>query len=1297
MAVLQANKASDPRELFDIPDHLTEYTGLVLGGGFWPRAPMKGGVRMGYLFERRMKLRTRRGGSVSGPRLARHRTLAGEALEDRRLLAYSVNHTPYLQLGNAPLVGFDGGSDQMEVLWQTTGISETDVFTAEIRESGTLSWISVALNMPIITGVGGRMNHSVTFDNLAYDEDYDYRITHFQAGNPVATYQDEFHTRLAAGDLNTFSFAAYGDSARLNPPAGFLAVQNQINSQDVAFSLLLGDNVYDTGTHAEHDLRLDPSISPASATFGSSYVNYYGYGNHDVGFADGQAALDNYSNPIPVLGSTSPVGLVFDSDVEAEKNFSFDYGSVHFVSFDSNLWNNPTALDKQLDWTVADIAAARARATPPRWVVMFVHHPIVSLAGHEELTAGTYYYDQVLTRLGHGPGGAGVDLFLSGHAHNYQRSYPLTGHIGSTATYVYDPDNDYLKGAGIAFMVQGVGGAETGGYNASDATFAGTHVAVASDTHTTLPNVFGFGRVTVTATQLIYDFVDIDGNVLDSFSITDGPDNLAPTAAGLVPPDNDLADLNPATQQITVNLPQPFFQVQLNDVGDGIDDATVLPAHVSLSKNSLPLVPGIDYTFQYSAATERITLTPLVGSFGNGNYSLSLSNAIEDLAGNGLAPLALQITIDTSLPSVIGFRNGENSYTGAQDTHIHEDNPGTSQASNLKVQSDGDDDLGTAETPPQRVQGLIRFDHLFDTAGGVSRGGGPIPDGATIVSAILFVRTGNASGDEAPAGNVFSLHRMIATWQDSSTWNSLSGGVSLDGIEAAATATASINGPATLGGLVSFDVTADVQLWSNNNALSTRGWVIHPTVGTNGWWFASSNAANVADRPRLVITYDLPPSDVNAGGPYTVTEGQSLSLLGSAGGSGDLTYQWDVNGDGLFTDATGSNPTLNWGQLIALGINDGPSARVVRLRVDDGMGHIVTSAAVNLTISNAPPVANVVGPSGGYRGETLNFTFSALDASPLDQAANMTYKIDWDGNGSVDQTVIGSAAGVVVAHQYFASATYLVQVKASDQHGGESATANQLVTISDSVLRSDGQGHMDVIWGGTNGLDAVFILPGPAPDSVLFFAQFENSLFINKVTSVFGVTGKVIAHSYGFFDALIAELMINRKVELYGGAGNDTLVGGFLNDRLEGGDGDDLLIGGTQITGDADTLLGGTGNDLLIGQSGADSLDGGAGEDLLIGDVVMFGDLPSGLIALSSEWTQTGHSYAQRVGNILGTAPQPDRANGNYFLVPGETLFADTAVDTLVGGSNLDWFLYTFFEDLASDPQPGETETDSAP
>src|SRR4051812_27099274 len=50
-------------------------------------------------------------------------------------------------------------------------------------------------------------------------------------------------------------------------------------------------------------------------------------------------------------------------------------------------------------------------------------------------------------------------------------------------------------------------------------------------------------------------------------------------------------------------------------------------------------------------------------------------------------------------------------------------------------------------------------------------------------------------------------------------------------------------------------------------------------------------------------------------------------------------------------------------------------------------------------------------------------------------------------------------------------------------------------------------------------------------------------------------------------------------VQLFGGAGNDTLIGGSGNDELFGGAGNDILEG----KGGDDLLFGGAGNDTLIG------------------------------------------------------------------------------------------------------------------
>ena len=71
------------------------------------------------------------------------------------------------------------------------------------------------------------------------------------------------------------------------------------------------------------------------------------------------------------------------------------------------------------------------------------------------------------------------------------------------------------------------------------------------------------------------------------------------------------------------------------------------------------------------------------------------------------------------------------------------------------------------------------------------------------------------------------------------------------------------------------------------------------------------------------------------------------------------------------------------------------------------------------------------------------------------------------------------------------------------------------------------------------------------------------------------------------------------KLAVFGGGGNDTLIGSNGADLLSGDDGDDSLLGGF---GD-DTLQGGVGKDTLRGGANNDSLTGGAGIDLLEGEI----------------------------------------------------------------------------------------------
>lgn len=154
--------------------------------------------------------------------------------------------------------------------------------------------------------------------------------------------------------------------------------------------------------------------------------------------------------------------------------------------------------------------------------------------------------------------------------------------------------------------------------------------------------------------------------------------------------------------------------------------------------------------------------------------------------------------------------------------------------------------------------------------------------------------------------------------------------------------------------------------------------------------------------------------------------------------------------------------------------------------------------------------------------------------------------------------------------------------------------------------------------------------------------------------------------------------------QVTGGSGDDLLMGNGANNVLNGGAGNDVLVG--QL-GD-DTLDGGTGNDVLIGGYGADKLSGGIGQDLLIANRTAYDTNVSALMAMIAEWKNSLIPYGQRVLKL-----RTGFGANNAFKLNTSNVLEDQAVDTLLGGTETDWFWGTPiapFKDTISDQVAGE-------
>lgn len=133
---------------------------------------------------------------------------------------------------------------------------------------------------------------------------------------------------------------------------------------------------------------------------------------------------------------------------------------------------------------------------------------------------------------------------------------------------------------------------------------------------------------------------------------------------------------------------------------------------------------------------------------------------------------------------------------------------------------------------------------------------------------------------------------------------------------------------------------------------------------------------------------------------------------------------------------------------------------------------------------------------------------------------------------------------------------------------------------------------------------------------------------------------------------------------LFGGSGNDTLIGGSGADMLFGGAGNDVMLG----KGGADSLFGGTGNDVLTGGDGDDSLFGEAGDDRLVWNPGDDSDLFEGGSGIDTAEINGGNGAEHFTISANGARVRIDRVDPAPFHVDAGTM--ETIVINANGGND---------------------------
>jgi len=128
-----------------------------------------------------------------------------------------------------------------------------------------------------------------------------------------------------------------------------------------------------------------------------------------------------------------------------------------------------------------------------------------------------------------------------------------------------------------------------------------------------------------------------------------------------------------------------------------------------------------------------------------------------------------------------------------------------------------------------------------------------------------------------------------------------------------------------------------------------------------------------------------------------------------------------------------------------------------------------------------------------------------------------------------------------------------------------------------------------------------------------------------------------------------------------------TGTGGIENfKQVFGGNGNDILVG----MGSGILLEEGTGNDLIIGGSGQATIQSGSGQDIVIAGSTTYDNNQAALQAIEDYWSTNGGTFAQRVAGLSSGI------TGGYQLNSSTVKHHGGSGDTIALGSANDWLFW---------------------
>jgi acid phosphatase type 7 len=410
---------------------------------------------------------------------------------------------PYLQMGNQTGV---------TIRWRTNIPTNSRIQAGTTYGSYTLSANSSAQTT----------EHAVRLNGLRPGTKYYYRI-----GSSVQTLQsgtaNYFRTAPPADSAGKTRIAVFGDCGRDengNRTGALNAYLRRVDSNAAPIMLLLGDNAYQKGTDAEYQTQF---FNPYSSTVLKNHIVFPAPGNHDY-YSSTQASRSGPYYQNFTMPTAAECGGIASG---TEAYYAYDWGNIHFVSMDS--YGTETAsnsrmydtLSPQVTWLKRDLAANKKP-----WVIVYWHHPPFTMGSHNsdtetELVKIRQNFIRIIERFG-------VDLVLTGHSHDYERSYLLNDYYGTEADFnplLHAKSSSSGKDDGspnsLPYTTQLGAGNHGTVYVVTGSSGAAGNVQ-AGYPHNAMPFSFNEGGMfylEVEANRLNAEFIRKDGVIRDKFTI----------------------------------------------------------------------------------------------------------------------------------------------------------------------------------------------------------------------------------------------------------------------------------------------------------------------------------------------------------------------------------------------------------------------------------------------------------------------------------------------------------------------------------------------------------------------------------------------------------------------------------------------------------------------------------------------------------------------------------------------------------------------------------------------------------